>query len=183
MLNSGLRRVALRSVLRRPLQSALFIAGIALGVALIVAIDLANGSASRGFSLFTESLVGRATHVIDGGASGLDDSIYTRLRVDLGVQNAAPVVDDYVQALEMDAQPLHVFGVDPFAEPPFRNYLSANAAGVPVGELTAFLTEPDTALLAQSLADQYKLKVGDKITFVAGNANGQLTATHLAVSQ
>ena len=27
-----------------------------------------------------------------------------------------------------------------------------------------------------------KLKVGDKITFVAGNANGQLTATHVAVS-
>ena len=28
-----------------------------------------------------------------------------------------------------------------------------------------------------------KLQTGDKITFVAGNANGQLTATNIAVSE
>jgi len=167
IMSNTLWRVVIRSALRRPLQSALFVAGVALGVAMIVAIDLANGSAGRAFGLFTESIAGRATHVIDGGPGGLPDALYTRLRVDLGVQAAAPIVDDYVQVLEMDAQPLHVFGVDAFAEPPFRNYLSAGSAGsenVQVDQLTAFLVQPNTALISEPLAQQYKLNVGSTLT-------------------
>ena len=45
---------------------------------MIVAIDLANGSAQRAFELGTETVTGRATHQIIGGPSGLDEAIYTR---------------------------------------------------------------------------------------------------------
>ncbi|MHB8629331.1 MAG: FtsX-like permease family protein [Aggregatilineales bacterium] len=179
MIGGALGRVAIRSALRRPLQSALFIVGVALGVALVVAIDLANGSAARGFTLFTESIAGRATHIIDGGPSGLPDSVYAHIRVDLGFQDAAPIVDDYVQALEMDEQPLHVFGIDPFAEPPFRNYLSTNAAGVPVAQLTAFLTQPNTALIAETLADHYRLQAGDTLTLRYGATRHTVTLVGL----
>ncbi len=172
-------RIVFRSVMRRPLQSALFVAGIALGVAMIVAIDLANGSALRAFGLFTESIAGRATHVIDGGSGGLPDSLYTKLRVDLGLQNVAPLVDDYVQAIEMDAQPLHVFGVDAFAEPPFRNYLSAGKSGVPVAQLAAFLVQPNTALISEPLAQQYKLQVGSTLTLRYGAMRHPVTLVGL----
>ena len=40
--------------------------GIALGVAVVVAIDLANTSASRAFALSTETVVGKATHQMHG---------------------------------------------------------------------------------------------------------------------
>ena len=44
-------RLARRHALRRPLQSFFFVVGVAIGVAMIVAIDLANGSADRAFQL------------------------------------------------------------------------------------------------------------------------------------
>ncbi|MEO6061137.1 MAG: hypothetical protein ABIQ99_04270, partial [Thermoflexales bacterium] len=58
-----------RYFLRRPLQSLLCIFGVALGVAVIIAIDLANGSASRAFELSADTVAGRATHQIIGGAT------------------------------------------------------------------------------------------------------------------
>src|ERR1044071_2329591 len=93
-MTDTLWRVMLRSIQRRPFQSILFVAGVALGVAMIVAIDLANGSASRAFGLFTESIAGRATHQITGGPTGLPEDLYTRLRTELGLREAAPVVTD-----------------------------------------------------------------------------------------
>ncbi|MEZ4555232.1 MAG: hypothetical protein R2854_02045 [Caldilineaceae bacterium] len=53
---------------------------MAIGVAMIVAIDLANGSAERAFNLGAETVAGRATHQIVGGPTGLDEAVYTRLR-------------------------------------------------------------------------------------------------------
>jgi len=43
------------------------ILGITLGVAVAIAIDLANVSASRAFDLSTEAVAGRTTHQIIGG--------------------------------------------------------------------------------------------------------------------
>jgi putative ABC transport system permease protein len=164
-MTTTLWRVVLRSALRRPLQSILFVLGVALGVAMIVGIDLANGSAGKAFGLFTESITGRATHSIDGGPTGLPDSLYAKLKVDLGIREAAPIVDDYVQVIEFDSQPIHVFGVDAFAEAPFRNYLTTGGSGnLTLEQITPFLVQPNTALISEIVATERGLKVGDKLT-------------------
>src|ERR1700694_3624787 len=113
-----------RALIRRPLQTALMIIGIALGVAVVIAIDLANTSARAAFDLSTETVVGRATHQIQGGPSGVPDAFYRRLRVDWGYRLSAPVVQGVVVALDLDQQPLRLLGVHPLAEAPFRSYLS-----------------------------------------------------------
>ncbi|MEP7285532.1 MAG: FtsX-like permease family protein [Chloroflexota bacterium] len=168
-LTDALWRVMLRSIRRRPFQSVMFVAGVALGVAMIVAIDLANGSASRAFGLFTESIAGRATHQITGGPTGLPEDLYVRLRTDLGLRNVAPVVTAYVQALELNDQPLRIFGIDPFAEAPFRGYLDLGSnSNTSTAAVSMFLTQPNTVLMAEQLATQYNLKTGDKITLRYG---------------
>jgi putative ABC transport system permease protein len=63
-----------RYLLRHPWQSVLMVLGITLGVAAVIAVDLANASASRAFDLSTGSVAGRATHQITGGPQGLDES-------------------------------------------------------------------------------------------------------------
>lgn len=123
-----LLKTGLRYLLRRPLQSILCILGVALGVAMVIAIDLANGSAARAFELSTETVAGRATHQIVGSGAGLDEAVYRRLKVELGVREAAPVVESYAIAVELDQQPLRVLGVDAFAEAPFRSYLGQGNA-------------------------------------------------------
>ena len=123
MLQPVIFRLGLRYISRRLFQSVLFIIGVALGVAVVIAIDLANGSASRAFSLSAQSISGRATHQISAGSGSLPTSVYTDVRLSLGIKNSAPVVAEFVRA-EGVPQPLRLLGVDPFAEPPFRDYLT-----------------------------------------------------------
>jgi putative ABC transport system permease protein len=77
-------RLGLRYISRRWLQSVLFILGVALGVAVVIAIDLANNSASRAFALSAESISGKATHQILGTTTGIPSTVYTRIRLEAG---------------------------------------------------------------------------------------------------
>ncbi|WP_423224287.1 FtsX-like permease family protein [Candidatus Amarolinea aalborgensis] len=163
-----LLRVSLRHVARRRWQSVLFIMGVALGVAMMVAIDLANGSASRAFRLSTETVAGKATHQVFGGPAGLDESVYRRARVDLHQRNSAPVVEGYVSVPTLDNQPLRLLGVDPFAEAPFRSYLTSQSDRVPLDSLTALLTRPNTVLLSESLAQRFGLQRNDTLSLRVG---------------
>jgi putative ABC transport system permease protein len=61
VLTGSLFRLGVRQLSSHPWQLILAIVGIALGVALAVSIDLANGSALRAFTLATESAAGRLT--------------------------------------------------------------------------------------------------------------------------
>ena len=167
-------RLARRYIARRFLQSLLFVIGVALGVAMMIAIDLANNSASRAFTLSTESVTGRATHQITGGPTGLPTTVYTQLRLDLGVQAAAPVVTAFVRGADLGDQPLRLLGVEPFAEPPFRNYLSdIRVAGDDQNAfeaLNTFMAEPNTALMSATLAQRFGIQTGATISLRPGEA-------------
>jgi len=148
---------------------------------MIVAIDLANGSAERAFALGTETVTGKATHQILGGPSGLDEAIYGRLRRELGYRNSAPVVESYGTASALDAQPMRLLGIDPFAEAPFRTYLGregAQASG-PADYLTPLLVQPNTVLLSSIVAERYGLRIGDTIAVRVGTRTEDLTIVGL----
>ena len=106
----------------------LSVIGIALGVAVVVAIDIANGSARRAFSLSSQGITGTATHHLLGGPSGLDESIYVRLRREVGFVAAAPIVEGFVTSPLEPGRAFRLLGVDPFAEGPFRSYVAARGA-------------------------------------------------------
>ena len=163
--------LAWRHAWRRPTQSIFFIIGVGLGVAMIVAIDLATGAANRAFTISTEAVTGKTTHQIVGGPSGLDESIYVTLRQQLGYRLSAPIVEGYVTAEELDMQPMRLLGVDSFAESPFRNYLNDNNTNFADDNgFTAFIVQPNTVLLSADLANQYNIHVGDFIHIhVAGH--------------
>lgn len=174
-----LLRLAWRHAWRRPLQSVFLVVGVAIGVAMIVAIDLANGAANRAFALGAEQITGKATHQIVGGPAGLDEHVYIRLRSELGYRLSAPVVESFVTVPDLDGQPMRLLGVDPFAEPPFRNYLGGGEIDTGAGFLSALLTEPNTVLLSQAVADQFGLRPGDVIQVQAGVRNASLTVVGL----
>ena len=91
-------RNSLRYLLRHPLLIGLSVLGVALGVAVVVAIDLANTSAREAFSLSAETVTGKATHQIIGAGDGLDEAFYRDLRVGMGIREAAPVVEGFARA-------------------------------------------------------------------------------------
>jgi putative ABC transport system permease protein len=162
-------RASLRQMQRRPGQVVLAIVGVALGVAVVAAVDLASGSAGRAFELSTEAVTGRATHQVVGGPEGLPDSLFPRLVLEAGAV-AAPVVEDYVTLPERPARPaapgmpaapgrparlLHLLGVDPFSEGRLRPNLAlgdgqaqgTRAAALALGHRTAAVPLPDLSSL------------------------------------
>jgi putative ABC transport system permease protein len=154
------------------LQYILLILGVAIGVAMMVSIDLANGSARRAFALSTDAVTGKATHRIVGGSTGVDEAIYRRLRQEVGFSPAAPVVEGYVSSTALGDRPLRLVGIDPFAEPPFRNYFGAPGANgfgatdetsTGMEGLTLLLTEPNAIILSQDTAARHGLAPGDRL--------------------
>ncbi|TAH48126.1 MAG: FtsX-like permease family protein [Chloroflexota bacterium] len=170
-------KTILRDQLHRPWLTLLLILSVALGVAVVVAVDLANASATRAFQLSTEVIVGKATHQIVGGANGFDDSVYRNLRLQ-GFRNAAPIVEGYAGAKELGGQTMRVLGIDLFAEPPFRTYITAGT-NVDVNALTAFYTQPGAVLISADSAARYNLKVGDTLTLQIGTQKKPVTIVGL----
>ena len=72
MMNRSLATISRRYLLQHPLQTGLTLLGIMLGVAIVVAIDLANFSAKRAFALSMEMTSGSATPYIKGGSGGTE---------------------------------------------------------------------------------------------------------------
>ena len=165
-------RASLRHLLVHPWQLGLSILGIALGVAVVVAVDLANESARRAFTSFAESLSGRATHRIVGGPSGVPEEVYVRLRRS-GVRSLAPVVERDVSAVDWPGRTFHLFGIDPFAEGPFRSFVTSETPSTATS-LAPLLTRPSTALLAQATAAQLGLRPGDTFAVRAGTRHHRL---------
>lgn len=176
-------KTILRDQLHRPWLTLLLILSIALGVAVVVAVDLANASATRAFELSTQVIVGKATHQIAGGPNGFDDAVYRSLRLN-GFRNSAPIVEGYAGVLATDGRPelggqtMRVLGIDLFAEPPFRTYITAGT-NVSLDALTAFYTQPGAVLISADSAARYNLKVGDKLTLQIGTQKKQVTIVGL----
>lgn len=171
MITPVILRLGLRYISRRLFQSVMFILGVALGVAVVIAIDIANGSASRAFALSTESVTGRATHQIVGGPGGMPSDLYTMVRLDLGIRLSAPVISEFVRATTSD-QPLRLLGVDPFAEQPFREYLTQAATqngSATFEALNRLIAEPGTIVISDSLADRLGVRFNDTIELSAGS--------------
>ncbi len=184
--NLPLFRVAWRRLRRRPFQYILLIIGVAIGVAMMVSIDLANGSAQRAFQLSTDAVTGKATHRVVGPPTGFSDEVYTQLKT--GAENcqltigncqlliiSAPIVEDYLSVPELNDQVMRLVGIDPFAEPPFRDYFQPTGDAGLEG-LIAFLTRPNSIILSQELADEAELALGDTITL---NRSGQRTEAEI----
>src|SRR5580658_8724849 len=148
-----------RHLLRHPVQLVLALLGLALGVATIVAVDVATGSAARAFELSLAAVQGPATHELDGGPAGLDEALYVHLARTLHQVRANPVVEGFVTVGD---ESLQLLGVDPLAAAAFgaAGTTSAGAAPVLEEQLGQWLASPGAVLLAAPTAAALHLSVG-----------------------
>lgn len=172
-MNRLLGRSSRRYLTRHPWQLALAVLGVTLGVAVVVSVDLARGSAERAFALSTEAVVGRASHQIVAGPGGLDEILYLRLRLDLGLRSSAPVVEGQVALPDHPGQVLQLLGVDPFAEPPFRSHWR-NLGRASDLDLAALVAEARTGALGAATARRLGLARDDSVEVRAGTRSARL---------
>jgi putative ABC transport system permease protein len=152
-----LRLAGLRHLSRHPVQLLFGLVGVALGVAAVFSIDLANESARRAFRISADTVAGRATHRIVSGPSGLPEELYAELRRRGGSRAIAPVVEGYGRLRGSPGAVLHILGIDPFAEAPFRDYTPETSAGADVARL---LTRPGAVMLLEETAKRLGMSPG-----------------------
>ncbi len=173
-MNRPLARLGARHLRHHPWQGALALLGVALGVAVVVSIEAANGSALTAFRLSTEALTGRATHQIVGGSAGVPEAVFAELRA-AGIRPSAPVVKGRVVLRRGDppeARVLEILGVDPLSESAFRDY--AGSAAGPTFDLAGFLTRPGAVVLEQQAALGLGLAPGDRFEVSTGSTRAWL---------
>ena len=188
-LPSPLLRAALaRHWRRHPWQLTLCLFGIALGVALVYAVSLANRSALASFEQALQQLDGRASHRLLGGPAGIDEDFYRRLRVELGLWRSAPLLLGRARLAATGSAAdgsgggdlrLRLLGVDPFAEPTLRGAQRSVLGGGAGGDnWTALLVADGGVALSAPLAARLGASVGDPLALRVG---GRVVPARLAL--
>ena len=162
------------------------IASLAVGVAVVVAIQLANASSVRGFSTALDALAGRTSLELTVPGVGLDE---TRL-TDLGWLRAYGLVSPVIDAdvlLEVPAvgeapalEAVRLLGVDILRDRPFRDYPLVEGDAPRLVTTQGFLdllTDPRSVILTRQFTARHGLRVGDRVGLVAGERTVALRVT------
>jgi putative ABC transport system permease protein len=160
-----LRALVLRPLVREKLRSVLTILGIAVGVAVIVAIELSNQSALRAFRESVDAVAGRANYQIVAEAAGIDENVLVRLQPlwNEGVR-FAPVVD--LEGLVQPSQlPIRLLGVDLLSDLHFRDYKYAQVVTSGKELATYFeLFREDSVIVPATFAREQRLRLGSPLS-------------------
>lgn len=172
-----IRWFLLRRLLGEPRRTLLTILGVALGVAVVVGIRLANRSAIGAFAETVDAVSGRANLQVTSTSEGFDERHFPEVQELPGVQAAAPIVQVYVRAFTpgvrgaggdptgAGGETLLLLGVDPLLEAPFQRGLGADTSGL--GEGAALLLEPRAAAVPRGFAEKRGLARGDPLPILA----------------
>lgn len=166
-----LLRAGLRYQLRHPWQLILALLGIAMGVAVVLAVDLANTAAKASFALSAQQIRGAATHRIVGPTGEVPDALYTRLSLIPGHPPMAPVVTTEV-AIAGKRERFRLIGLDLFAEGRFRDQLPQLVRGAT--SLATWLTAPDALAISRSAAAHLGVGIGQTIDLQFQNKTHRL---------
>lgn len=161
---SLLGRASRRHLLRHPGQLALQLLGIGVGIAVVVAVDLAIASSRAAFRDSVGGVVGRATHQIVAGTTGIDEELYRALRLEHGIRSIAPVVQREVRVVTEGRPVRTLLGVDVYAEASFR----APTARLAGGAASELVPTPGAAILESGAAAALGLSVGDRFEVQVG---------------
>ncbi|MES2604723.1 MAG: FtsX-like permease family protein, partial [Pseudomonadota bacterium] len=154
-------------------QTWLSFIGIALGVMMVVAVDLANSSAQRAFDLSVETVSGTLTHQISGGSAAVPDDIFRRVRTELGFRRSAPTLTAEVR---VNGRNLTLLGLDLFSEASLARQRPGLSL-TPQQSLGAgwqSLLQPDAAMMQESTAQELGLQTGERFDVLTRNGPVQL---------
>jgi putative ABC transport system permease protein len=163
-----------RELAAQRVRTVTTMAGIALGIAVVLAIQLAAASARGGFEQAIESLAGRAALEISAPVGGIDERRLPAWRWLQDVGEVTPIVEGEATwtAPNGRAELLQVFGVDILTDVAFRDYAFADAGARTPATTEAFLrllTDPQAAVLTEKFARPRGIRVGDTVRFGMGD--------------
>ncbi len=147
----------LREIVHAPVQFLLSAVGVALGVAAVVAVDIANHSARESFLAASEAMGEAATHIVEGPAT---DELYRQIRLQTQFP-AQPVVRGRVRIAGTEDNSAEIFGIDPIAAISFADGFDGVSAP---DDASGLIGEPYSAFATDATMRAFGINVGDSVT-------------------
>lgn len=154
---------------RHRLEFALCLLGVALGVAVVVAIDSAVAACVNSFSGAVHSLAERSTHSVFAADGPISDRQFIELLNRKLPVPLAPIIDRGVLASAGQTEPIlaRLLGVDVFSERSLRSFTQFQST-LDESARRRFLTEPNQVVLVDSLAKRLGATTGDLLHLTVG---------------
>jgi len=192
------RRLFQQFIVRRmahePLRTVTTVAGIALGIAVVIAIQLTNASSVRGFETALDTVSGKASIEITA-PGGIDETLLPDLGWLRDFGSASPVIEGDMAIVTGEqtslfsgrrAEAVKVLGVDILRDRTVRDYAVAAyatpegaVAGAPTAQDAAatlssqsfleLLTSPQSIVITEKLAKRRGYSLGSEIRLLAGD--------------
>jgi putative ABC transport system permease protein len=148
-------------------RMALSVLAVALGVALVVAIQLMNAAVMQSFLDTVDAVSGKASLSISAG-EGLpfEEGLVQRVAAVPGVKLAVPLVSSVAFPDDGSGELLTVLGVDLGQDAAVRLYHTGGSASEVIDDLVVFLSQPDSIVLGREFAQRRHLDLGSTIDLV-----------------
>lgn len=163
--------VGIRQVFERPVRAVLTMTGIALGVAVAIAIPTANEDVLRSFQDTVTAVAGRATLQVSGGELGVDERVLLHLLAHPAVLSASPVLSQggRLAGGSHRGSPLLVMGLDLLDAPDLKGIeVRTDAASDDATEQFDVLSDPDAVFVGRRLAEDWGLRPGSPLDLLVG---------------
>jgi len=169
----------LRYLARHPLLAGLNITTVALGVALYVAIQIADHSANRAFKASVDVVAVKAQLEVNAPAGNLPDDLFPIVARQPGIAAATPIVRGFVSLPDYAGEYLDLLGIDIFTNIPFRTFDLTDFQTQQKFDIQQWLRGPRTVAVSEELASHHHLRAGDKIKVQINGRTTDLTIDYL----
>jgi putative ABC transport system permease protein len=167
--------IGLRHVRLRPGRTLLTTLGVALGIALYVAISIINESTKNALKENVEAVAGKASLTVSAGIAGFAEEKLEVIRTVPGVKSAVPMIEAraFFEGAKESVDGLYVLGVDLLQEQSVRTYQATDQRII--DDPLTFLNQPDSIIFTEALAAKRGFKLDSKVKL--STANGLKTFT------
>src|SRR5690349_4994477 len=174
--------ISWRHVKRHRLRTALTFFGIALGVAVIVAIAVVNRSLTTSFESTIDQIAGKAVLQVANGESGIAESLYPVIRDTPGVRDAAAAVEGFLPVVGVPGERLYIYGVDFLTDFAIREHQFAQAQ-FGFDQALDFIANPDSIAVTESFARRLGVPLGARLNLLTSEGQRQFTIRALLKEQ
>lgn len=189
-----LRPITLRRIAQHRLRTAMTVVGIALGVAVLVAVVTVNDGIIGSFSDTLDQISGKVHLEVRGGDTGLPETLQDQILAVPGVHFVTPVIQRTLDVADSDGESLAILGIN-FTEDPkaleffyglkgdelkkAKNTSLDSAAEKPQEDFAedpfAALDTPRQLIVTDAFAAKYRKKKGDSIELMTPQGRQMFT--------
>ncbi len=157
------------------LRWALTIAGIVLGVAVFVAMHVANRSVHAAFEKTVQKIAGSAQLQVSAGEFGFPEEVLEQVQNVPEVGVAVPVIESTVETGIRTQGSILILGIDMTGDRSLRDYELDSADESIIDDPLVFLAQPDSLLITREFAERNGLALNAKIPLFTVQGEKQFT--------